>query len=1091
MSNKTLEQLYTEHRGKVSDKWSLYLSEYERLFFEYRNRPVRLLEIGIQNGGSLEIWNKYFPYAEKIVGCDINPDCERLQYKDSKIAVVVGDAHTDEVQQQICGHSPSFDLIIDDGSHQSSDIIRSFARYFAHLNNGGLYVVEDLHCSYWQEFDGGLFQPYASISFFKHLVDIINHEHWGIEKTRYELLSSFTHKYDVKFDEALLSHIHSVEFINSICVIRKVQPISNVLGHRIIGGTLESVSPGHLSLCKRSSPKPNQMANPWTARDMPVEEELLVCLQEITGLNQVVVERDAKIAKYSQVVAERDTQIDSLRQVIAEHDALITNLNQAVAERDGHLGALYSSRSWRVTAPIRWVGRQMKRVLLVPRALPLTIRHGGGVRATVKKAVVIIRREGIEGVRLRLRFLRIKETWQPGMITTLPQNTSVKHYHYSNELPVHLQSVDVIVCIHNALEDVKLCLESLVANTLPPYRIIIIDDGSEHETQKFLENFIKGQPAILIRNKTAKGYTKAANTGLRASRGEMVVMLNSDTIVPPKWIDRLIRCALSDDRIGLVGPLSNTASWQSVPQVFNEKGDWADNPLPDGWSVNDFSNEVARISQCIFPRVGFLNGFCLLIKRAVIDDIGLFDEVAFARGYGEENDYCLRAVQNNWQLAVADDCYVFHAQSKSYSHDLRKELVSVAGKTLVSKHGQERIDEQLAKTRFHPALEYIRKRCDEYIPLLRRIRDEILSRFEGKRVLFLLPVGTVGGGGNIVLLECLTMRECGVDAWVANLLVNRELFEQQHPKLNVPVLYLRTSEELIDYAQDFDAVVATVYHTVFWMKPLLSLKQRTRLGYYIQDFEPYFFQEGSSDYQHALSSYTAIPEILLFTKTKWNHSLLKEKLCLTPEIIGPSLDVDVFHPSANYHGSYYPVRITAMVRPSTPRRAPEMTMRVLRNLKKKFKHNVEITIFGVRGDAPDYLKLVHDFNHQCLGELTVEEVKVVLMQSDIFVDCSSFQAMGLTAMEAMASGAVVVGPLNGGLNEFVDNGKTGLLVDTLNEDSIIFAMTRLIEDHELRYRMRLNAFEVLKYTPFLSVYHMLSYLFYDDIADGCFASEKD
>jgi hypothetical protein len=130
MTKQTLEQLYAEHSGKVSDKWSIYLTEYDRIFNEYRDKPVRLLEIGIQNGGSLEIWSKFFPGAQKLVGCDINPDCARLIYDDLRIAVVVGDANTDAVQATVLQHSPVFDVIIDDGSHRSSDIVKSFARYF-------------------------------------------------------------------------------------------------------------------------------------------------------------------------------------------------------------------------------------------------------------------------------------------------------------------------------------------------------------------------------------------------------------------------------------------------------------------------------------------------------------------------------------------------------------------------------------------------------------------------------------------------------------------------------------------------------------------------------------------------------------------------------------------------------------------------------------------------------------------------------------------------------------------------------------------------------------------------------------------------
>src|SRR6266540_4439758 len=119
MTKGTLERLYAVHVGKVSDKWSLYFNEYDRILDEYRNKPVRLLEIGIQNGGSLEIWSKYFKNAQKLVGCDINPDCARLTYDDPRVAVVLGDANSEPTQQEILGHAPIFDLIIDDGSHRS------------------------------------------------------------------------------------------------------------------------------------------------------------------------------------------------------------------------------------------------------------------------------------------------------------------------------------------------------------------------------------------------------------------------------------------------------------------------------------------------------------------------------------------------------------------------------------------------------------------------------------------------------------------------------------------------------------------------------------------------------------------------------------------------------------------------------------------------------------------------------------------------------------------------------------------------------------------------------------------------------------
>ena len=306
---KSLAALFAEHTGKVSDKWSIYITEYDRLFQPWRDQPVRLLEIGIQNGGSLEIWSKYFTKAVKLIGCDINPDCAQLQFDDPRIAVVVADANTDDTQQSILKLSPQFDLIIDDGSHQSGDIVRSFARYFTHLNDGGLYIAEDLHCSYWQDFEGGLYQPYSSIAFFKQLADTINHEHWGIDKTRSELFSSFNRQYNTRLDEVSLAHIHSIEFINSMCVVRKAIPTDNLLGKRFIAGTITLVDEAPLPLHGSNSAQPNQSSNQWTVRELPIEEALTVRMQEIASLNQTMAERDETTTDLIRAVLAQDQNV--------------------------------------------------------------------------------------------------------------------------------------------------------------------------------------------------------------------------------------------------------------------------------------------------------------------------------------------------------------------------------------------------------------------------------------------------------------------------------------------------------------------------------------------------------------------------------------------------------------------------------------------------------------------------------------------------------------------------------------------------------------------------------------------------------------
>ncbi len=288
MTQKTLTQLYASHTGKVSDKWSSYLVEYDRLFNPYRHKPINLLEIGIQNGGSIEIWAKYFEKAQTIIGCDINPDCESLRYDDPRISIVVGDANATKTYQKITKINTGFDLIIDDGSHTSGDIIQTFDKYFPQIKEDGLFVAEDLHCSYWKNYEGGLFNPHSSISFFKLLADIINHEHWGVDKKTQQLIAGFNKKYHTTLTPELLEQVHSIKFINSICVVRKQATNKNNLGERFISGMDEFIQEGIISLHGSKSSTPPQTDNTWSARKYSPSEELPIRLKELIELKQKI-----------------------------------------------------------------------------------------------------------------------------------------------------------------------------------------------------------------------------------------------------------------------------------------------------------------------------------------------------------------------------------------------------------------------------------------------------------------------------------------------------------------------------------------------------------------------------------------------------------------------------------------------------------------------------------------------------------------------------------------------------------------------------------------------------------------------------------
>jgi SAM-dependent methyltransferase len=229
-------EIHKRHQGKSSDKWESYLRVYDRFFAPFRHEPVRIVEVGVQNGGSLEVLAKYFENAARIIGCDNNPLCGNLLYDDPRISVIVGDVNSRESFALVAQTAGSIDLFIDDGSHVSRDILTTFAAYFSLLAPGGIYIIEDTHCLYREAWSGGILRATTALQFFKLLTDVLNYEHWRNEINLATLLSSFFQRDAIpSFLEE--GWIESIEFRNSMVVIRKAMDASQArLGSRIVVG---------------------------------------------------------------------------------------------------------------------------------------------------------------------------------------------------------------------------------------------------------------------------------------------------------------------------------------------------------------------------------------------------------------------------------------------------------------------------------------------------------------------------------------------------------------------------------------------------------------------------------------------------------------------------------------------------------------------------------------------------------------------------------------------------------------------------------------------------------------------------------------
>ncbi len=461
-------------------------------------------------------------------------------------------------------------------------------------------------------------------------------------------------------------------------------------------------------------------------------------------------------------------------------------------------------------------------------------------------------------------------------------------------IPPHAAVVDIVICVHNALDDVKLCLESLQSYSSPPYRVILVDDGSDAPTADYLTESAQTSGFLLIRNEQPRGYTRAANQGLQHSTADFVLLLNSDTVVGPGWLDRLVACMVSDAQIGIVGPLSNAATWQSIPQVY-DGADWANNLLPEGLTVTAMAETVARYSARSYPRLPFLNGFCLLIRRQVIDNTGYLDEECFGAGYGEENDYCLRARKSGWLLALADDTYVYHAGSKSYSDEKRRALCDRANETLKRKHGARSVQAGVDFLAGDRVLEGIRGHA-AVLPQKEALLRQGRENFGGRKVLWVLPVRTSGGGGAVIVSKAAIMRDMGVDVSIFNLAEYREDFERIYPGLDIPVFYGQP-EDVGRLGPQYDAVIATANVSAFWLLPLATQAPLTVLGYFIQDFEPYFYQPTSADYKLAWASYSVIPQMVRFATTEWIRNEVISNTGMECGLVGPCYNATLFRPA--------------------------------------------------------------------------------------------------------------------------------------------------------------------------------------------------
>ena len=199
-----LEIIFKNNNNRLISKWMHYFEIYDRHFNKYRNQEVVILEIGVSQGGSLQMWKEYFGPKAKIYGIDLEPRCKELE--EENIEIFIGSQSDRKFLRDVKKSIPPIDILIDDGGHTMKQQIASFEELFDHIKEDGIYLCEDMHTSYWLSYGGGHKRRNTFIEYSKNFIDYLNAWH---SKQRSLKVNKFTHT------------AKSLHYYDSVLVIEK------------------------------------------------------------------------------------------------------------------------------------------------------------------------------------------------------------------------------------------------------------------------------------------------------------------------------------------------------------------------------------------------------------------------------------------------------------------------------------------------------------------------------------------------------------------------------------------------------------------------------------------------------------------------------------------------------------------------------------------------------------------------------------------------------------------------------------------------------------------------------------------------------
>ena len=277
---------------------------------------------------------------------------------------------------------------------------------------------------------------------------------------------------------------------------------------------------------------------------------------------------------------------------------------------------------------------------------------------------------------------------------------------------IKIRPIDIIIPVFNAFEETKQCIDSVMKNTADvPHRLIIFNDSSTDKRVKgeFSKYRNDNNNIFYYENKENLGFIKTVNKGFSLSKINDVVILNSDTIVTKHWLSEMIKSVENSHKVATCMPISNESTIYSIQRYTKIN-------LLENFSIDEIGHVLYKYGLRLNLEIPVGVGFCLYITRDSLNEIGFFDEI-FGKGYGEENDFCMKASQKGYRHILCDSAFVYH-----------KGHVSMKEAGILKKDKDDTLlsNEKLLNERYPDYLPRIHKFLDQNIPLLSKIGNNLL-----------------------------------------------------------------------------------------------------------------------------------------------------------------------------------------------------------------------------------------------------------------------------------------------------------------------------------------------------------------------------